>query len=126
METKSRAVRVAWISGAVFFVVLGLWPFFSPHSFYDALATFPPFNAHLMRDIGVFTLGVGAALIAALRWRDGMTVALAAAAAASVLHVASHIIDSNKGGKLSDVGLLTVLAVVLVVGAVARIKEVSS
>ena len=126
MQSRSWVVRVAWLAGVVFFVVLGTWPFLSPHSFYDTLATFPPFNAHLMRDIGVFTMGVGAALLAALRWRDGMAVALVGAAAASVLHVVSHIVDSDKGGKATDIPLLSLLAILLIVGAVARIKEVSS
>jgi uncharacterized protein YjeT (DUF2065 family) len=126
MQTTSVYVRVAWVSGVLFFVVLGAWPFLSPHSFYDALATFPPFNAHLLRDIGVFSLGTGAALLVALKWRDGLLVALAGASAASVLHVISHIVDSDKGGKATDVPLLAVLAVVLVVGVVARAKEVKS
>ena len=120
----SPIVRVAWLGAVAFFVLLGAWPFVSPKSFYDIVATFPPFNAHLMRDIGVFTLGVGGALLAAVRWRDGLLVALAGASFASVLHVVSHIVDRDLGGKPTDVPLLSVFAVLLIAGTIARAKEV--
>lgn len=120
----SPIVRIAWVAAVGFFVILGAWPFFSPRSFYDALATFPPFNAHLLRDIGVFTMGVGASLLAAMRWKDGLVVALAGASAAGVLHVVSHIVDADQGGKPTDVPLLSVFAILLVVGTVVRAREV--
>jgi hypothetical protein len=65
-------------------------------------------------------------LLAAIRWRDGLLIALVGASAASVLHVISHILDSDKGGKATDVPLLSLLAIALIVGAVARAKEVES
>jgi hypothetical protein len=122
--TKSTMVRVAIGASVVFYVLLGVWPFFSPRSFYDALATFPPFNAHFLRDIGAFTIGIGAGVLAALRWRDALTATLAGASAASVMHMVSHIIDRDLGGKSTDVPLLALLAVVIIAGLVARTKEV--
>lgn len=59
------------------FVVLGVWAFFGPVSFYDNVATFEPYNLHLLHDVGAFQLGIGAAVLAALRWRDGLLTALA-------------------------------------------------
>ena len=122
--TKSTMVRVAIGASVLFYVLLGVWPFFSPRSFYDALAVFPPFNAHFLRDIGAFTLGVGGAVLAALRWKDALTAALAGASAASVMHVISHIIDRDLGGKPTDIPLLGLLAAVIIAGFVARTKEV--
>jgi hypothetical protein len=30
-----------------------------PHSFYDNVATFEPYNRHFLHDIGAFTIGLG-------------------------------------------------------------------
>ena len=125
METRSNVVRVAWIIGLLFFVAVGVWAFFSPRTFFTSIATFPPFNAHLIRDIGAFTIGGGAALIAARFRSDGLFVALAGASVGSVFHVLSHIVDANKGGDpVRDITSLSALAIVLVAGTIARAKEV--
>lgn len=121
--SKSPVVKIAWAGAVAFFVGTGAWAFLSPSSFFDKLATFEPFNAHFIRDLGVFTLGMGAALLAALRWRDGLLVVLVGASAAAVLHVLSHIIDSDLGGKATDVPLLSVFALLLLAGSVARAQE---
>jgi hypothetical protein len=55
----SGIVRASWVLAVAFFVVTGLWALVSPGTFLDALVAFPPYNAHLMWDIGVFTLGHG-------------------------------------------------------------------
>ena len=120
----SPLVKLASIGAVAFFVLIGLWSFFVPRSFFDALVAFPPFNAHLLRDIGAFNLGIGAAVLAALKWQDALAVALAGASTAAVLHVVSHIVDSDLGGKPTDVPLLGLLAVLLVAGTLARLKEV--
>lgn len=122
--SNSNVVRGAWLAGVGFFVVLGGWPFLSPGSFFDALAPFPPYNAHLLRDVGVFTLGTGGALVAAALRRDALFAALAGASVAAVLHVVSHIVDADKGGRDSDPWLLGLFAVVMVAGAVGRVREV--
>src|SRR3989337_2058889 len=114
--TKSMVVRVAIAATFVFYVALGVWPFFSPRSFYDVLAEFPPYNPHFLRDVGAFTVGIGAGVLAALKWRGSLTANLAGASAASILHVISHIVDRDQGGKPTDIPLLAVLAVVIVAG----------
>ena len=112
-------VIVLWLAG-LFFLVPGIWAFVAPHSFYDQLAPFPPYNRHLLRDIGVFQIGIGASLLVALRWQDAAFVALAGAAAAAIAHVVAHIIDRDLGGKDSDVPLFALIAALIVVGAVVR------
>jgi len=123
LMTDSPAVRIAWLAGVLSFGVLGAWAFVSPRSFFDAFVAFPPYNAHLLRDIGVFQLGIGAALVAAVWSRDATFVALAGAAVAGVLHVIAHIVDSDLGGRSTDVPLLAVLAVVLIAGRFCELRR---
>jgi hypothetical protein len=121
--TASAIVRVSWLLALAFFLVTGLWPLISPGTFFDALVAFPPYNAHLMRDIGVFTLGVAGALLAAVRYRDTLLVALVGASTAAAVHVVSHVVDSDKGGSPTDIPLLAVFAAILIVGTAARMRE---
>ena len=121
--TGSVVVKVAWTAGVVFFLGTGLWAFLSPSSFYDSLAVFPPFNPHFLRDVGVFTVGIGIAMLAAARTPDSLRAVLSGATVAALLHVISHIIDSDRGGKSTDIPLLSLFAVVLLAGSMARAKE---
>ena len=122
----SGMVRVIWVLAVAFFLVFGLWPLVSPDTFFDTLVAFPPYNAHLVRDIGVFTLGTAGALLAAVRFKDTLLVALIGASTAAIGHVVSHIVDSDKGGNPTDIPLLAVFAAILVVGAAVRMREVKS
>ena len=100
----------------------GLWAFFAPHSFYDKLATYPPYNEHLFHDIGAFSIGLGLAFLIAMRWRNALTVAIAANAAAALVHAISHIMDRDLGGKSSDPWFLAAIALALVIPAVRRLR----
>ena len=120
MVTSARfATIVLWLA-SLFFLASGIWAFVAPRSFYDQLATFPPYNRHLLHDIGAFQIGIGVALLLALRWTDARFVVLAAAAAGASVHLVSHIIDHDLGGKDSDVFGLGALAVLLVIAATLR------
>lgn len=110
---------VLWGAG-LFFLLPGIWAFAAPHSFYDQLAPFPPYNRHLLHDIGVFQIGIGASLLLALRWRDAAFVALAGAGVAAIAHLASHVIDHDLGGNGSDVPLFALIAAIIVVAAAVR------
>ena len=121
--TRSSFVRAVWWALIAIFMTVGLWAFFSPRSFYDAFATYPPFNRHLLRDIGAFNFGLGVTLIAAAMLRDGLLVALVGASAAAVVHGLSHIIDAGDGGRSWDPILFGVLALVVVAAAVMRSRE---
>ena len=67
---RTTVTRLALVVGIAFWVGFGLWAFVDPRSFYDALATFKPYNKHFLHDIGAFQIGIGAGLYAATRWRD--------------------------------------------------------
>ncbi|MGH8877152.1 MAG: hypothetical protein ACRD0P_07425 [Stackebrandtia sp.] len=124
MTIRQSATRVITVIAALLFLVPGAWAFFWPRSFYETVATFPPFNLHLFHDAGAFQLGIGAALLAGLVWRDGLLVALIGGAAGTVVHAISHILDAELGGRSGDPWILSALAVLVTVGAVARLNAV--
>ena len=116
----SRSTRlVALVAGAVF-VGFGLWAFIDARSFYDQLATFPPYNRHLLHDIGAFQIGIGASLLLAAAWRDALSAALGGAGLGGVFHAAAHVWDRDLGGKATDPWFFALLAVVLVGAALVR------
>jgi hypothetical protein len=121
---RSVLVRVAWTLALAGSLGIGIWAFFSPRSFYDSLATYPPYHPHFLRDIGALNLGIGAAFLAALRFRDALLVALTGAAAAAVAHALSHLIDRGEGGRTSDPYVLALFAVLLVAATVVRSREI--
>ena len=110
---------IAAVAG-LFLAVFGLWAFFGPQSFFDQIATFQPYNRHLIHDIGAFQFGAGATLLVALAWADALGAALAGVAAGSALHAAAHWLDKDLGGRSSDPYFLTILAVVIAAAAVLR------
>lgn len=125
MEARGLEAVADWLSAprlwaavvGAFFGVQGVWAFVAPHSFFEALATFEPYNEHFVRDIGAIQIGVGTAgVVGALRVR-AVVVGLAGLVAFQVLHVVSHVVDRHAGGRpgfdipaLSLVALITAVA----------------
>lgn len=122
MSRSTRDLYVTPIIGiaAVFNTGTGLWAFAGPRSFYDLIATYPPYNAHFIRDIGAFLLGLGAVLIGALVWRDVVFVVLLGSTVAAGFHSASHLIDRHQGGTGADPWLTGLFALLLLAGLVLR------
>ncbi|MQA11668.1 MAG: hypothetical protein GEU98_24590 [Pseudonocardiaceae bacterium] len=122
-RSKAQAtVNVVVGLGAAAFLIGGVWAFFWPENFYQTVATFPPFNLHLFHDVGAFQLGIGAALLAALFFRDALLVALVGGSSGAVMHAISHLIDRNLGGRASDPWLLGGLAVLLLLATFLRLR----
>jgi hypothetical protein len=115
--SAERFIRGVTIAAAALFVVAGAWAFLDPAAFYERVAHFPPYNRHFLHDAGAFQLGLGAALVLSLIGWDGRRVALWAAAAASVLHAASHVIDHDLGGRGTDPLALALVAAALIAAA---------
>ena len=118
--TSARFTTIVLVLAGLFFLAPGIWAFVAPHSFYDQLAPFPPYNRHMLHDIGAFQIGIGAALLLALRWTDARFVVLAASAAGAIVHVVSHLVDDDLGGKDTDVLVFGALAALLVIAAALR------
>lgn len=116
--------RAAVLAGALFFIAFGGWALLLPRSFFERVATWPPFNDHLMRDAGAFQLGIGIGLAAALLPLSGTVAALVGATAAAILHTVSHVVDYGDGGRSSDPYTLGIVALVLGVALFTEIRSV--
>ncbi|MFN2589254.1 MAG: hypothetical protein ABR518_00575 [Actinomycetota bacterium] len=115
MTAHRIAIVTAWIAAA-FFAVGGGWALVDPRSFFDIVAHYPPYNAHLFHDLGSFQLGLAAAVVAGLAGRRPLSVGLWAATVGAALHAVSHWLDADLGGRSTDPILLTLLAAVLAGG----------
>lgn len=108
----------AWFVG-LFWLGSGLWAFFAPQSFFEQLATFPPYNEHLLHDIGAFSIGLGAVIVFALLRMSALRAALLGVGVGSVFHVLSHIIDYSQKPDPADVLGLSVIALLTLASAFA-------
>src|SRR5215217_1676600 len=103
-------VSAALIITGLFALAFGIWAFFAPASFAEFVAF--PYNRHLLHDVGAFQIGIGATMLLALLWADGVMVVLAGYVVGTGFHLASHIIDRHVGGHGYDpfvVGLMVVI-----------------
>jgi hypothetical protein len=90
-----------------------------------APAKFEPYNAHSIRDIGAFQLGLGAVLLFGVWVRDALFAALAGVAVGAVAHVVAHVVDRQAGGQPGlDIPMFAILAILLVVAAIVRARLV--
>lgn len=120
METKRT---VAALAGALT-AALGVWAMVAPRSFYEVVATYPPYNEHLLHDVGAFQLGLGAVLLLGAWLSDGLTVALAGGGAGTAAHAWAHFVDLGEGGNPWDPWALSAPAIALLAAAVLRWREV--
>lgn len=116
--SRERVAQAVALVGGLFFMGPGLWAFLGPRSFYDNLATFPPYNEHFLHDVGAFQIGIGVTLLLAIWWRDALVVALAGAGVGAGVHTLAHLLDRDLGGRTSDIVSLAVVTVLLVLTAV--------
>ena len=112
----TRMPRAVAIVGGVGFIALGVWAMVDPRSFFEALATFEPYNQHFLQDVGAFQIGLGVVLLLAgvpLR-ADGLTVALVGVGVGAALHTVSHVVGRDLGGTPErDIPLFAAMAVLL-------------
>ena len=119
-------VRGVALLGAAAFLGFGLWAFVAPAAFYDTAAVFPPYNAHFVRDIGAFQVGLGAVLgLAAFPDRvEGVAAALLGVGTGGLVHAVGHVLDSDLGGNPAlDIPGLGLLALALLAAGVARLRR---
>ena len=114
----SRTARVIALTIGASYVVAGTWAFLAPASFFGSVAAFPPYNQHLLHDVGAFQVGLGVILLLGATTRAALQPALLAVLAASLLHVASHVEDRALGGHPSDPLILALVCVLLAAGLV--------
>jgi hypothetical protein len=117
------ARAVAAIAGLLL-LATGLWALIDPRSFFDIVATYPPYNEHFLHDIGAFNLGLAAVLLLALVWSDALLVGLTGVGIGAASHALAHWLDMHLGGTPSDPWLLSAFAAVILVGAALRWREI--
>lgn len=115
-----RLPRIVAVLFGLFLTVFGLWAFFATRSFFDQIANFPPYNRHLLHDIGAFQTGLGLTLLIAAVWTDALGAVLAGNGIGATMHAAAHWWDRDLGGRSSDPYALTILAVVVLAVAWLR------
>ena len=118
--TTSRILRPAILILALISIGAGLWAMIASRSFYLNAATFPPYNAHLIHDIGAFQIGLGTCLAAGLALADALLVVLVGNAVANVAHFIAHVADRDQGGNASDPITFGIVAALFVALAVVR------
>lgn len=121
--SRSRAwLRAGLIVLAAIQVAVGGWQYFAPRAFYDDIPTVaadPPFNGHLLTDVGGLNLAL-AVVVAAAAWRmeRALTrVALVAYLVYSGSHLAFHAADHAALGAGTKVLLISGLAALPMVAA---------
>jgi hypothetical protein len=117
---------VAAAAGA-FLLLSGVWAMVAPRSFFDAAATFEPYNQHLIQDIGAFQIGLGAVLLLTWWARDSLVVGLIGVGIGSAAHVVSHVVGHDLGGTPEvDIPFFAVLTVLLLSAGVVRSRQTRS
>lgn len=105
-------------------LIVGVWAFVAPDSFYDVVATYPPSNDHFLKDIGSWNVALGLATLHAARtpsWQKGMCGVLAVL---YTLHAVSHGIDLDQGEPRSaSVATLVSQIVAAVIFAALYLRE---
>lgn len=121
MRKSDVLLRVSLGIAGFTFALGGVWSYLWPQSFYDTLATYPPFNLHLFHDVGAFQLGLAAFTVGCMFGRDVLLIGLIGASVGTTAHAISHIVDRDLGGKESDPYTISGLALVAVAGLVIRL-----
>jgi hypothetical protein len=115
---------LAYVVGS-FYLLSGGWAFLFPSGFYSAVATFTPYNLHLLHDVGAFQVGLGAALLAAAVAGRGLAPVLLGVLAGSLLHLFAHLMDIRLGGHpATDLPILALIVVVLIAALVLELRTI--
>ena len=121
-RTARTVVGIACLLNGCVMLVFGVWALVLPASF-AAFIDFPPYNEHLLHDLGAFQIGIGVTLCLAPFWSDAIAVALVGFIAAGTIHVINHSLDHELGGHTADPWGLALLVVVAAVGLIVQLRR---
>jgi len=140
-RTDSSARAGGWLRAgltvlALITLIVGAWQYLAPRSFYTNVPTVaadPPFNQHLMTDVGGLGLALALVLGAAAVTMDRLLirVALAAYLVYSISHLLfhiTHLTGLSAGGAaflVTSLTLLPVLALALLILAARDRRRIS-
>ena len=91
--TRTGVVPLVLVVVGVTQVAAGLLAFLAPGAFYDLVAGYPPENGHFLKDIGSWSVALGAIALYGARRADWHVPLLGFLALQYVLHAISHLID---------------------------------
>ena len=117
---------IALIVGA-FYLASGAWSFLYPSSFYGTVASFVPYNLHLLHDLGAFQVGLGLVLVVPVLLKLPLRAPLIAVLAASLLHVVAHLEDIRLGGHpATDLPALLLIVVALGIALTVDLRQAAA
>jgi len=122
---RSRAgngylVALTALTGAAT-MTAGVWAVLAPRSFADVVDF--PYNEHFVHDAGAFQVGIGATLLLALAWRDGLALALAGFLVSNTVHAVNHAADLDLGGNGLQLWTLVAWSVLVAAALVVRLRQ---
>ena len=124
IDRVARVARPVLGALGVFWMLIGVWAFAAPHSFFDVLAEYEPYNRHFIHDIGTMQIGLGAGALAAALTLRPVVSGLVGLTGFQVAHVLSHIIDRDLGGRpwfdIPNLSLAALVGIVLLYALVRR------
>ena len=112
-------VAVTVLAGTLM-LAAGVWALAAPQAFAE-FAGFPA-SRHFVHDAGAFQVGIGATLLLALAWRDGLSLALAGFLAANSVHAVNHFVDLGLGGQASEAWALLAVSVLTAAALALRLR----
>ncbi|WP_188190964.1 hypothetical protein [Nonomuraea sp. SYSU D8015] len=113
-------IKITIVVGAATMLVVGVWMRIDPAGF-AAWANWPN-HVHFLHDAGVFQIGIGLMMLAALWWRDVIAVVLAGYLVTNTLHAINHLLDQHMGGRESDWWVLGLLSVLTAAALAVRLR----
>ncbi|MET9340332.1 hypothetical protein [Nonomuraea sp. NPDC003804] len=114
-------IRIAIVVSAATMLVTGIWMRIDPAGF-AAWANWPN-HVHFLHDAGVFQMGIGVMMLAALWWRDVIAVVLTGFVFANSFHAVNHALDLKLGGgRPSDWWVLALFSALAGIALVARLR----
>jgi hypothetical protein len=119
VRSTGPLVTAALVLGALNFLVPGFWAYIAPSHFQSVVAPWASLGEHFLRDGGAFSIGFGISVVAALFWRDAITVVLIGISVAALLHAISHAIDAD----YLAAAFLGALGILYAVACVARVRS---
>jgi PPOX class probable F420-dependent enzyme len=117
---RGFVIAVTLLAGA-FMLAAGVWSLAAPGSF--AAAVDFPYAEHFLHDLGAFQIGIGATLLLAVAWSDGLALALAGFLVANTIHAVNHAVDLHLGGHASDPWLLGATSLLVAAALALRLRE---
>lgn len=119
---------IARVGGGLL-LAFGLWAMAGPRSFFDSLATFDPYNQHLIQDLGAFQIGLGVVLLVAalVSPSDGLLTGLVGVGAAMAAHAVSHAVGHDLGGTPKvDIPVFACMGGLLLGGGLVRWRQLQA